>query len=317
LIVKKNYVHKMDWNEFRSHHKKTVGTVSRQELSDAYNTYKLSSSVKKPLQFLPTIEGPFNTDIIMNVILSTPLSDLSSVYNVNRTWRSVFNAPQTLKLLTNKYHIKGTVHSFKEFLKAYEDRAIFLLNKFGPIYHTYFGLFDTEVFPSTETKKDIEFLRNVFLDGDKIIFDDSGLQVTKISDIHNNESYVILYDLDKVKYEYQFILPFKTVILKYEKDDWRGKPDEWYNRSSRWWKNNRSPHLPYLNTRPYIVVDSPFMHVTVSGDLKGEELTIDDVLFATRALALDDTRTINNGYKILLRTNDTLVLEPDMDNSST
>jgi len=62
------------------------------------------------------------------------------------------------------------------------------------------------------------------------------------------------------------------------------------------------------------------MQVTVSAADKGNDLTIDDILFATRALAMDDTRTVTEGYAgytVLEQRGDTLILEPDIDNFST
>ena len=48
-----------------------------------------------------------------------------------------------------------------------------------------------------------------------------------------------------------------------------------------------------------------------------DNITIDDILFATRALAWDSSRTIDSGYKILSVDENVLVLEPQMDNWST
>lgn len=60
----------------------------------------------------------------------------------------------------------------------------------------------------------------------------------------------------------------------------------------------------------------PFNEVHLSAKDKGTFLTIDDILFASRALMADDTRTIDGGYKLLGYENDTLILNTIIDNYS-
>ena len=74
--------------------------------------------------------------------------------------------------------------------------------------------------------------------------------------------------------------------------------------------------FPDLSSRPYIHVIDPFMKVIIDAKEKGSLLTIDDILFATRALSLDATRSYDR-FRILNETLHTLSLEPEMDNWST
>ena len=55
------------------------------------------------------------------------------------------------------------------------------------------------------------------------------------------------------------------------------------------------------------------MKVTIDAREKGSPLTIDDILFATRALSINGGRTYES-FKILDETLHTLTLEPLMDN---
>ena len=71
--------------------------------------------------------------------------------------------------------------------------------------------------------------------------------------------------------------------------------------------------LPTLSTRPYIHVIDPFMKVIIDAKEKGSPLTIDDILFATRALALDASRDYDR-FKLLNETFHTLTLEPEIYN---
>lgn len=80
-------------------------------------------------------------------------------------------------------------------------------------------------------------------------------------------------------------------------------------------RTDRKYRVPRLFTRKYITVDKPFWEISIDSNKKGSPITVDDVLFASRALMVDHTRTINGGYKVIQETNDILVLEPDIDNT--
>lgn len=111
-----------------------------------------------------------------------------------------------------------------------------------------------------------------------------------------------------------------TVVIKFSTNWDKLPPTQWYNLPpTAYMKMSpeyESQRLPFLNTRSYVTVDDPFMQVTVSAKQKGKKITFDDILFATRALAMDDTRTVDY-YKSLAKTKAKWVLEPEMDNFST
>jgi len=108
---------------------------------------------------------------------------------------------------------------------------------------------------------------------------------------------------------------YDTIKIMFEgqtKDYWFRMPiKDWYNI-----KNYNRGGLLTLDTRPYIRVKTRYMEVDISKQKKGSPITLDDILFASRALCADDRRVIDK-YKILSHNNSTLVLVPTIDNFST
>jgi hypothetical protein len=119
-------------------------------------------------------------------------------------------------------------------------------------------------------------------------------------------------------------LLYDKIVIMYKNDTWYKKPEEWYNKpeGSGWWKYSsyKNTLLPSLKSRQWIVVDDPFVKVTIYANLKKGPIIIDDVLFATKALAKDDTITIDHGYNFIKFAIEDelsiLYIEPVMDNSS-
>lgn len=103
--------------------------------------------------------------------------------------------------------------------------------------------------------------------------------------------------------EFNITVPYKLVVIKFNDPTyWITTPtDEWYQM------------------KHYMSVVNKFMEVHVSAEKKGTAITLEDILYATRGLAIDDTRPMNRGtgYKILEEDDDKLVIEPDIDNYST
>lgn len=103
-------------------------------------------------------------------------------------------------------------------------------------------------------------------------------------------------------------IPYYNVTIKYTEDNWYGKPKQWYNSTKY--------ILPQLSSKTYIKVKEPFMEVTISENKKKAPITLDDILFATRALMVDSTRTADK-YYIISEISEELILEPKIDNYST
>ncbi len=107
-------------------------------------------------------------------------------------------------------------------------------------------------------------------------------------------------------------IPFNKVIVKYTSNTWYGKLKEWYNVKNK----DYTYILPRLNTRKYIKIIEKFMIIDIEALCKNAPITVDDIMFATRGLMVDDSRFIDN-FKILKIKKDTLTLEPEIDNFST
>ena len=113
----------------------------------------------------------------------------------------------------------------------------------------------------------------------------------------------------QIEVEYNIV---KIMFQGESRDYWYRMPyEDWYNIK----KYNRGG-LPTLDTRPYIDVIDRYMKVHVSKEKKGSPITLNDILFASRALCADGTRVIDR-YKILSDNNSTLILVPTIDNFST
>ena len=113
----------------------------------------------------------------------------------------------------------------------------------------------------------------------------------------------------QIEVEYNIV---KIMFQGESRDYWYRMPyEDWYNIK----KYNRGG-VPNLDTRPYIDVIDRYMKVHVSKEKKGSPITLNDILFASRALCADGTRVIDR-YKILSDNNSTLILVPTIDNFST
>jgi hypothetical protein len=170
------------------------------------------------------------------------------------------------------------------------------------------------------TKLGFYIALNIYKDEDN----DSGELCEFIEEYATYENdHVAIFDFNNIKHLTNMIIPFQTIVLKGSIEFWMNNsiPEtEWYNEEpSSWTEDEKNRLLPFLNSRPYITVDNPYLEVTISAEKKGASLTLDDVLFATRALALEDTRYVanNKGYILISGLNNVLILQPTMDNYST
>lgn len=200
--------------------------------------------------------------------------------------------------------------------------VIELLNKLGPLFHSHFAIHpekDDAVILHYSNK--INELKDAFSEGHEIFDEKNAIEITNNQHLKINKEYCICYNYDTIKKESLEQVSYKTVIIKYTNENyWSKLPEEWYNMPSKWWKGYfpyLKPYvLPYLKSRAYIKINKPFMEVEVSAAEKGIPLTIDDILFATRALMWDDCRSVDGGYTILSKSNDILIIEPNIDNWS-
>lgn len=232
-------------------------------------------------------------------------ADIKTLISVYRSKLLLLTYDKLFLLLEERIGIDLNEYSLREveYLLTTEY-TVFLLTTLGKMYHTGFGFnmdYQLEISKDEYDEKLCDFIK-------------------KYADEDDEETELAYFPDYKIIDLAKMTIPFRTVILKYRKDNWYRKGmTVWCNEKSTWWNDKKFDErlLPFLNTKPYITVDDPYMHVTISAEKKGSTITIDDVLFATRALAADDTRTVavfRGGYQIISITDDILTLEPSMDN---
>jgi len=186
------------------------------------------------------------------------------------------------------------------------EETIKLLNLCGQCY-TGNGEFDED----NEVKEDVD---------DEFLMDILNTEYPeKHYDIKKN-GYIVFkcWILEKVS---KTELVYDTVILKLPDNYWTyDKPHligetnkiyEWYNHCSEEQNN--------ISSRPYITINIKYEKITISSREKGFPITIEDVLFATRCMCLDEFRCVvdmdQDGYKLKERMgNSLLVLEPGIEN---
>jgi hypothetical protein len=208
----------------------------------------------------------------------------------------------------------------------FAKRIIKILNILGPIYYGGTGIqyasYDCYVDDFTRLKHDIKKNRVTVKHYDEVlehtdICNDDDCEV----DIEYKKSYI-----DKLM---GFKSSFDKIIVTYTNNGWYGNLEPWYNfendtRRATFWSGMRyditdkcpKNALPKLSSRKYITIVDFLMKIKIQKSKKKSSITIDDILFATRGLMLDSTRSIFR-YKVLNVTDKTLVLEPEIDNYST
>ena len=201
-----------------------------------------------------------------------------------------------------------------------DSETIKVLNKLGPLYHSYFGIRVDENGCTDCSGCDIETIKLAIEDEYTVYNLDTDEDLKDICDFDDKADYCIMYPYDDLIQESDSFIPYKTVIIKNGNTKWTTKPDYWYNKKTTWFTNYKGKlrSLPYLNTLNYITIDDPFEQVTVRSNLKGTMMTINDILFASRGLMADDTRTVDS-YEIVSVSEDkkTLIIKANIDNWST
>ena len=90
----------------------------------------------------------------------------------------------------------------------------------------------------------------------------------------------------------------------------------WYELPERKSSAKKIKMVGPLSDRPYITVNNPYEEINISKLLKKENISIDDILFASRALCCGPDRSVSS-YTVLYDDGITLKLMADIDNWST
>ena len=207
---------------------------------------------------------------------------------------------QALNMNQQRYNIQ---------VEKRKAQFLFALNELSKYYHAYYG-FDwaPEVYEQYDPNDDY-FQQLIHFGLPTFVNEVDRTVVHDLNGLIEGEEYKMVYTPEFLKSKAQMIVPYKTVILQENLMYYSNTPSIWYNKPSRNWTKKKG--LPYLKTRPYIVVNKPFTKITISADQKGSPLTMDDLLFAARGLTADDTMTITEGvaFQIMHDTGDTVIIE--------
>ena len=230
------------------------------------------------------------------------INELKILYNTSNSVQLLLNSKEMLNYLYYKYDIKST--SFDNFIQLYKQKIFMLLNRLGKIYHAAWGFdWDNESYGNYQYA--VEALKNgetVFLEGE-LGFEnpyDEDRVVTFVDELDE-------LDLDSTYGSYPneypeqleslatMIMPYKIIIIVQNKVSRYLNPHEWYLK----------------DTPSYIDIVTPFKKIILNADIKGKDLTIKDVLFASRAMALDKYNTVVENTYTILEDNDILKIKID------
>jgi hypothetical protein len=254
----------------------------------------------------------FPTDPLLITLISDhlPKKDLlslaltnSDVYEsldqrlLEREKLNLLDYTETLKLLNNlgRYYHTGDGFEFKDRIhKKYTCRTCIPSGStpkwFSDNLDSVFSMYDSKIYWYDDLDEDI-------LDFEELYVLNPIRNITKMS---------------------QKKTVFEEVVIKHLVNDWYGTlPGNWYDKhKNRWAGGINSMKLPPVKSKPYITVVEHLMEVKISAVTKRSPITINDILFATRVLAIDSTRECNE-YTVLEVDGNTLTLTPEIDNSST
>lgn len=113
--------------------------------------------------------------------------------------------------------------------------------------------------------------------------------------------------------------PRKVKKTHFDNENVVQKRCDWYELPARISKSSFEPNISFvgpLSERPYIRVVDSYNEVKILSEKKGSQITVDDVLFASRALCGDATRSVDS-YTVLSDNGSTLKLKAEIDNWST
>lgn len=224
---------------------------------------------KKSIQLSNPTKSEIPSDIYLHIFSELNINDLIALYSTNKWYKNQLNSQIVLNTLIQKYKLPSVL-SFKEYISQYIEYAIYLLNILAPLFNIKYG-FDMVNYENfnDETKK--------------WIFENKILNHEDLNDMYiNRKISKNLYNIGQLVLPYQII----SIIRK----------NPIYSKAAAWF-NKKNDFLPALKSMVYIKIDEPFTKVTIDNSIKKNNLTINDVLFASRALSLENKIGFVHQYK--------------------
>ena len=278
--------------------------------NDLIVSYTMTDSISKvnlPLQ-LDTYIFTLPEELINIILSDISINDLITLYNTNYRFQQVLNNKSLLIKLTNKFGLKQ-VNNFMELLNKYMKKILRTLNFLSPLYLARTGFCPDTKFYYKNNMNHNKRIQQAIKHGDKVYDNDDNIISDVCKQLLIKKWYIIQYCADKLYNTSLMIIPYKKVTIIHSLTNIidKYKHGEWYNG-----KTGQKNTLPNVNNKKYIKINEPSKTVDISADIKGSSLTINDLLFATRALMYGSHLTIRR-YKILNEYVESVILEAYID----
>lgn len=236
---------------------------------------------------------PLPVELQIYIFTQLDIHELIKLYHTNQDIRRILNTRDALNQLYIKYNLKAT--SFDDFINLYKVYVYELLNNLAALYHPLYGFrWNNELY--YEYDEAVKALQN----GEKLY--SKGILIISKDELNPSKFYLYLPNEDYKQLEQlaTTIMPYNKIILINK----RGV----YGLTEPWYEESKVKEFPPLNTKPYIIVNEMYKKITIDAKLKKLPITIDDVLFASRALAGKyDVKDDNPSFTIY-KNNDILIL---------
>ena len=206
---------------------------------------------------LPTTIADVPTDAMYIILNELTISDLLKLYNTNKYYHNILNNVTFLNYLGQPYdNIKAI--SFVDFINQYINYVIDILNKISHFYSLKHGFDVYKNRPMLIFNHEMNQFLNFIID----------------TNTYNNMTYVDI-NVDKAILLSKLIIPFDKIIIKHQGHKSKNK--------IKWYEQNKRGGLPKLSSKNYIKVIEPYKEIEIDASLKNDYLTIEDILFASRA----------------------------------
>jgi hypothetical protein len=253
-------------------------------------------------------------EALQEIILNLDINELIHLQILNNRLYNVLNEPHILMMLCDKFKYY-TAESISSLFIMDQKSTLHLIGYLSTIYHVRWGFrWGNEFNYFYYNEHDQKYLTNCIHYGARVI-EDCRQIITDPLDLKKNVEYLVYPNINYGNLEQYAtkIIPYKKVVIKYNWPSFMVKPKIWYNSKfkKRTGEGPNDNDLPYLKTRKYIKIIIPYEEIAIDAEIKGKKLTIDDILFACRAFAIDPYKTLllDGSYKIIECTPDLLIMQ--------
>lgn len=275
-----------------------IKSTYKQLVKEGYFNNQLDDSLNQKL-YIPS-------DIYSHIFKNLNINDLISLYNTNKSYHDELNKKEIVNYLSNQYKLKKS-NSFIQFIQNYKQKAFETLKILSKLYTSGAGFNTSEM----HFKNDDPILLWA-LNNNLKIYDMEGNLIT--NNLEHGIYYVVLYlyeQKDKLNEISEMILPYDDIIIR------RNKFITKYTKYVPWYNKDIPMGLPSLASKSYINIIYFMNEVGIYKNLKGTDLTINDVLFATRALTKNRYTSVGGGitnksYDIFVDEQNHLILKIDL-----